>query len=103
MQFPNAVSIARTLLGTSFVYAYALAAAGELSLGARAASVARTIRSTRRPPMRIAALVTLSALIAPNVQGYCNSATPDGTGKRWGPRTSSEFPPGASPVRPAGS
>ena len=45
--------------------------------------------------MKAAALAALLlALIAPTAHGYCNSATPDGTGKKWGPRTSSAFPPG---------
>jgi hypothetical protein len=37
-------------------------------------------------PIVLAALGTARA--------YCNSATPDGTGKRWGDRTSKAFPPG---------
>jgi|EP01047_Picozoa_sp_COSAG01_P043239 hypothetical protein len=44
--------------------------------------------------MKVAATAVALSVCAACVTGYCNSATPDGTGKRWGPRTSKAFPPG---------
>lgn len=44
--------------------------------------------------MKRSAVLVVALLAARRADAYCNSATPDGTGKKWGPRTSTDFKPG---------